>query len=101
MKSHNDFGNYRKMSEPFASSEEATAALETFFDLVGKARNQCHIADAHVIVEINVMNEEKEGTGISSAHFGNSLIAAGMCAWSLGQEQANHENAIRELMKGA
>ena len=100
MNAHNDPENYRKMSEPFASPKEAEAALEKFFDLVEKARNECHIADVHCIVRMNVMHGKKEGTGITSGHYGYSVNAASMCAWSLGQEQAKNEEMLRELQKG-
>lgn len=101
MKAHNDPENYRKMSEPFADIDKANEAIDKFFDMVEKARNECRISDAHVIVQFGVIGKEgKEGTAITAAHFGFSMNAARMCAWSLGQEQAAQENIIREFVKG-
>ncbi len=96
---HNDFSNYRKMSEPLASPQVANQALQAFFEAVEKARKEHHIMDVHIIVKINIMNGESEGAAMSSAHFGNTLEGAPMCAWGLGQEQASFENSLREYVK--
>ena len=101
MKSHNDPNNYRKMSEPFENTEIANGFVDKFFNLVEAARNDCHIADVHVILQFGVLSADgKEGTAITSAHFGFSMNAAQMCAWSLGQEEANAKEVLRELMAG-
>ena len=101
MKSHNDPENYRKMSEPFENIEKANEAINTFLDLVEKARNVCHIADVHVIIRFSVLGADgKEGDAITSAHFGFSMNAAQMCAWSLGREEASAKEMLRELMAG-
>jgi hypothetical protein len=101
MKSHNDTENYRKMSEPFENIEIANGEVEKFFDMVEKARNECHIADAHVIVQFGVIGTDgKEGTAITSLHLGFSMNAARMCAWSLGQEEAEAKQMLRELVAG-
>lgn len=99
MSSKSDPANYRKMSEPLASPEEANKALRSFFEAVELARKEHHIMDVHVIVKVNIARGESEGAAMSSAHFGNALEGAPMCAWGLGQEQASFENVLREFVK--
>lgn len=90
--------NYAKMSVPFDNGNQADEALKNFFDAVEKARNEFKITDAHVIVKISIKREGETGAAMSSAHFGHSLEAEGMCAWSLGYEGANRRNTIERLM---
>lgn len=95
----NDLANYRKMSEPFPSIEEANEALKSFYQAVEEARKEFHIMDVHVIVRMNVLRGDTEGTAMTSAHYGNTLEGAPMCAWGLGQEQAAFEANLREYSK--
>lgn len=89
--------NYRRVSEPFATVEEANKALSEFLEAVEEARNRLRIMDVHVIVKINVV----DGAGMTDAHFGNSLECAPMCAWALGQAQAEFENTLRGYLKAS
>lgn len=103
MPGKNDFANYRKLSEPFDNAEQASEAMQAFFDAVEKARREYHIMDVHVIVKMNIMRgkigEEMEGSALASAHFGNTLEGAPMCAWGLGHEQADFEAALQQASK--
>lgn len=99
MPGKNDFANYRKMSEPFASPEEADQALRRFFEIVELARKECRIMDVHVIAKIIITREDVDAAAMGSAHFGNSLEAIPMCAWSLGQEKYTLETAVNNFMK--
>ena len=100
MPGKNDLANYRKMSEPFENSEDANKALKQFYDGVEILRNELHLTDVHVLAEIRIMNNNEEGVAISSAHFGDSLKGAAMCAWGLGQEQANFEDMLHKFVAG-
>jgi hypothetical protein len=95
----NNFANYREMSKPFPSNADAETAIQSFYDAVEKARNEFHIADVHVITQVSISRDSREGMAMSSAHFGDSLQGALMCAWSLGQEEANYKTAIGEYLK--
>ncbi len=99
MPSKNDIANYRKMSEPHPSIEEANEALKSFYQAVEDARKEFRIMDVHVIVKMNVLHGETEGTAMTSAHYGNTLEGAPMCAWALGHEQADFEATLREYQK--
>lgn len=95
----NDPKTYREMSVPHQGSDKASEALKAFFDAVEAARKKHHIQDVHVIVKVTIKEDEGEGTAMSSAHFGNTLEGAVMCAWGLGQEQANFEATLRKYLK--
>ena len=100
MPGKNDPKTYREMSVPFETATKADEGLRKFFDAVEAARKEFHIADVHVVVRINILHEDgEEVVAMSSAHYGNTLYGASMCAWSLGQEQANHDEAIGKLFK--
>jgi hypothetical protein len=94
-----DLENYTKMSTPFETDEAAEKALKSFLDVVEQARKDFRISDVHIIVKMNVMHNGFVGEGITNTHFGNSLFAATMCAWALGQEQADINHEIQKLLK--
>jgi hypothetical protein len=76
MEEKHDPANYRKMSEPIPSQEEASKLLAGFMEAVEKARKDFHMQDVHVIVQMNIMNSSGNEQGaMSSAHFGHSLHA--------------------------
>ena len=95
MSGKNDLANYRKMSEPFPSVEEANEALKSFYQAVEEARKEFHIMDVHVIVKMNVLRDGTEGTAMTSAHYGNTLEGAPMCAWALATICAPMSGVIR------
>jgi len=101
MLSKNDPANYRKMSEPFESIEAANESLLKFYEAIETARKEFHIMDVHVIVKMNVMRDGNEGAAMTSAHYGNTLESAPMCAWAFGNEQADLVAALRESAKRA
>lgn len=96
-KSKHDPANYRKMSEPFPTVEEANEALSQFYEAVEVARKQHKIMDVHVIVKMNI----SDGVAMTTAHYGNELEAAPMCAWALGQAQADFESILRGHIKAS
>lgn len=92
--------NYRKMSIPYASADEANKELEAFMEGVETLRNSCRVADVHVIVRVNMINADgEEGAAMASAHFGDSTNAEMMCAWSFGKETANRKALIDKMLK--
>lgn len=99
-KSKSDPANYRKMSEPFKTAEEVNDALTGFYEAVEEARKQFRIADVHVIVKANyITSSGSEAAGMTNAHYGNTLESAPMCAWALGQAQAEFEEIIGTRLK--
>jgi hypothetical protein len=93
--------NYRKMSEPYPSPEEANKELDAFMEGVEALRNQRRVADVHVIVRVNMIQAGAEGAAMASAHFGDTTNAEMMCAWSFGKETANRQAVIARMLKAA
>lgn len=99
MQGENDFATYRQMCEPFENPEQAGEALESFFAEIRAIRKKYRIMDVHVIAKVNILRGESEGSAMSSAHFGNTLEGAPMCAWGLGREQSEYEAVLQKYTK--
>lgn len=91
---------YAKCSEPFADTDTANAALEAFFDAVGRAREEHLIADVEVIVKDSTGEGEATGAFMSSAHFGSQLERESMLAYAFGQAQKDRQRLISLLLAG-
>lgn len=96
----NDFKRYAQMSIPFESSQAADAALEKFYDLVDKAREECKITDVHIIAKVTYNTAEGDSAAISSAHYGSSMESENMLAWALGKASSERRDLLGRLMKG-
>lgn len=92
--------NYRKMSEPFASADEANAALKEFMAGVRELRKKHRIADVLTVVAVNAKYESGEGRAITHGFNGNSQNAEGMAAYAYGQESADRREWMNRLMSG-
>ena len=99
-KGTNDIPNYLKLSEPFADANQANRAVEAFYAEVAELRKEHNLPDVHVVVRVNIDHGEHVGSALSSAHFGNSMEAAPMCAWSYGRERAQYKAHLGKLMNG-
>lgn len=94
-------GLYRRMSEPFASAEEATAAINAFFDDLAALREKHRIADVHVIAKTNAIETDgEEHVSISRYHLGDALHAESMCAYAYGAETQARKALITSLLSG-
>ncbi len=100
MKEINDPGNYRKMSEPYRSSEEASSALDAFYEAVKELRNTHKITDVLMVVCVNVTYEEGEGAVMSRSHYGDPLKSESMAAYAYGAEQTARKQWITRLLSG-
>jgi len=74
--------NYKRLSAPFETIEEAAEVAKNFMIEVGKLRNDYHIPDVHVII----MVKGGDMMATSKAHFGDSRLAPTMLLTSLNQE---------------
>jgi len=95
----NDFENYRKMSEPLQTVEEADEALKNFYQAIEEARKKFRIMDVHNICKINVVNAGIEKSAMVSAHFGNTLEGAPMCAWAFAEARDELNSALSKIVK--
>ena len=85
----NDPDNYRKMSEPHKSMDDANEALQKFYDKVSEARKECQIADVLVITkDTYFLSDGTIGIFIQHSQFGNQLNGLSMAAYAFGQLQA-------------
>lgn len=95
-----DFGNYREMSEPFASSEEANTALQAFFDEVAEARIKHKITDVLLVVSCIAVTAEGEAAFVTHAHFGDEFKVESMAAYAFGRASADREATTAQLLAG-
>ena len=97
----NDPDNYRKMSEPHKSMDDANEALQKFYDKVSEARKECQIADVLVITkDSSFLSDGTIGLFIQHSQFGNQLNGLSMAAYAFGQLQDEQKEFLSKLSKG-
>lgn len=96
-----DSANYRKLSEPFSSFDEANSALNAFFKDVRELRVKHKIPDVYIILSGSAIAEDgEEGEWIISQHHGNRLKSEPMTAFAYGHEQVLRQEAVAKALKG-
>lgn len=91
---------YRDLSAPFASPEDAQAALAAFWADVQEARKRHRLADVVVVVQVPVRFGEEEGVSASVSHLGNWQNKEAMLARALGDASAEREALLAVLAAG-
>lgn len=76
----------RELSEPFADSEAAEAALEAFFAELGELRSRHRLARVLCCAAVNIHDPSGEYEATTYAHFGDSLRALPLAAYVYGAE---------------
>lgn len=95
----NDPDNYREMSKPFASPNEANGALTLFFDEVRELRKKHRIRDVHMLVSVRTTDADGvEGDAMSASHLGDPAVGELMLAWGFGRAGAERRQTIRRIM---
>lgn len=90
-----DPANYRKLSEPFATPDDANRELQAFFAALAELRKTHHVRDVLVVVAGSVTYESgDEGEFSTTAHFGDSMRAESMAAYAYGMESARRQERI-------
>lgn len=98
----NDPDNYREMSAPFASPEEADAALRAFADEFYALRNKYRIADILAVVNVSIRYEDgRVGEVVTRSYYGNEHKAESLAAWSMGYEQSERQARIAKVLRDA
>lgn len=96
-----DPSTYRAMSEPYATEQESSDALNAFFRELRELRIKHRIADTYTIASVSVIDASgEEGERITSGFNGSSAKALSMVAWAFGREQREHDALVRALAKG-
>lgn len=113
---HHNPALYRKLSEPYASPEEADRALSAFWDEVYALREKYKIPDLYMILmfsvkqidnripgDLGLVNEtdEAEGTMMARLSAGNPMNTEAMTGWAFGQEQAGRQERISGVVNQA
>lgn len=92
-----DSDNYRNLSVPFASSDEANEAISAFQDELYALRNKYRIRDLLFVMQVPVLyrNEageiEGEGEPILVGHYGDELKSESIAGYAFG-----HMGAVRQ-----
>jgi len=93
---------YRELSEPFASSESAEAALKAFHEAVSELRVKHHIPNLLYIAKFNYATEDgDEAEALTNGEFGNGYEHEHMLAWCLGKTQERRQQRVGELLAAA
>jgi hypothetical protein len=92
---------YREMCEPHGSLFDGNTALEKFFALVKAARQECRIADVHVLAVIRYADGDDEAEGMGRVHYGDSLRALPLLAEAYGTERANFDAMLSKVKRAA
>src|SRR5262249_32731030 len=79
---------YHRHSEPFATREEANAAIDAFFDDVKAAREKHRIANAHLVVQVLAADQGPGRNRLFALyHLGSSTEALHMAAYAYATER--------------
>jgi alkanesulfonate monooxygenase SsuD/methylene tetrahydromethanopterin reductase-like flavin-dependent oxidoreductase (luciferase family) len=89
---------YRRMSEPFATTGDASEALSAFFEDVHAARAKHRIADVNIAASVNVVAEESDAPIIQRFHIGDQLKGAQMLAYAFGASQEAHHAVLATMI---
>ena len=102
MNNAHDPALYRRMSEPFASIEEANEHVIPFFQELAELRKKYRIKDVSVVVECNVLDPDgkEEGSSGASLHLGHALNKLHMLAREYGAERERFTAALGHEMRG-
>lgn len=93
---------YRKLSEPFASSEAVNEAFVAFIEELRALREKHKLADVHVIVSGNMLARDGEEIPyIVTGHQGDTHKIEAMCAYSQGLAAADRQQETGRLMSQA
>ena len=91
---------YREASQPHESIEAANKALEAFYADLGVLRLKYKIADAYVVLRINLIEEDGQETSAGSATgYGNKSQWALMLASAFGVEKEKLESTLRKAIR--
>lgn len=84
---------YRRMSEPYASNEEAHAAMLAFLDDVSEARERHRISNVITVAVTNVNTDDGVKQNMSIQHRGAADLEIPILCEALKQAQLNRHTA--------
>lgn len=87
---------YQKASTPFATAEEANAAIQAFWDAAYELRCKHNIANISFVIQDEIAGS---GTFFAYNHMGDQMRGESMAAWMFGQASAERQNLVREMVE--
>jgi hypothetical protein len=94
-----DNDNYLRCSTPFETPEEASAALEAFWNEFYELRNKHRVSDVLLTFRIQVRhNENGVHEHMGSLFAGSEMFTEALAAWALGKAQAERQERIAGLL---
>jgi hypothetical protein len=90
-----DPDQYRKCSAPFATAEEANAAVQAFWEDVYELRCKHNLANISFVIGDTIADS---GEFFVCNHIGTSIMWEGMAALMYGQASAARQAAVRAML---
>ncbi len=84
------------MAKPFASRDEADAALSAFFEGIRKLRRKHRVREVSVETMVTFVEGEKHPAIISSIFNGDATLHVPMLINALGRAQRDHNARVAE-----
>jgi hypothetical protein len=91
----NDPDQYRKCSEPFATAEEANAAVQAFWEEAYELRVKHNLANVSFVIGDSIA---ESGEFFVCNHIGTSIMWEGMAALMYGQASAARQASVRAML---
>ena len=96
----NDPATYRRLSEPFASVDEAEKAWMAFAAELRELRAKHRIADLLAVAGISFIAADGEESWLPIVlHNGDEMKAETLAAYAFGAEQANRQERIARALQ--
>ena len=96
-----DPATYRRMSEPLASPEEASKAIEAFFADLRAIREKHHMRDVVAVVQVAYVDNGEEALSTASMVVGSKAEALPLLAVAYGNERAQWRTMLDKVAGGA
>lgn len=75
---------YRELSQPFASVEAASEALDKFNSEVRELRSKYRIPDVVILTSVNIDYPDGEASAIGISHHGSPAVAQSIASYAAG-----------------
>lgn len=86
--------NYRQLSEPFESPEEAEKVVGEFWEEFYALRNKYEIPDILLVLQFSIEYPEGEGIVLAKLYAGDERNGEGMAAFAYGQCSGERQERI-------
>ena len=95
---------YRELSTPFESRDEAIEAFSNFFEGLAALRKKYKIPDLLIVVQVTALGTHLEGSpeGVFEVcmGWGNPVNELPLAAFAYGQKKAEHAELMSTILSG-